>query len=319
MSQEGSIISQRSPRSQNTELIPKENRSIDVKKAQDTSPKPSTDPQVEANNKTPTKVAQTAENINQNQKQDIQGNDPNGKETNRTENEKKQKTQKLNTKEVNQPAERKENSKLPKTKSTPDLTKYLPTEIPPFKNTSTSNIKTKAQNIEKETPQFIKSRKPPDQRLSIDPEQFRKTIQSFQELSNANEETAQQLYTEIRKAERHYVEVKNDYLKNTANPLFSNIKNKNKIPPSSTKGNTSTSSEILNVKQENISFNMGSSASPPPPTRKTNYKHPTPPHETSVTIEEKPQEDSVPEITQKKESTHKTRLLRSNSNSHTKL
>ena len=53
----------------------------------------------------------------------------------------------------------------------------------------------------------------------MDPAQLRKTVESFHALSNANEKTVKKLNSKVKKAERHYAEVKKDRLQHTTNPL----------------------------------------------------------------------------------------------------
>ena len=56
-------------------------------------------------------------------------------------------------------------------------------------------------------------------RFSIDGDQVRRTVKSFNDLTDANMKTSQQLYKEVKEAAELYSHVKRDYYKNTTNPL----------------------------------------------------------------------------------------------------
>ena len=148
-------------------------------------------------------------------------------------------------------------------------------------------------------------------------------MEAFHVLSDANEKTSKQLYTEVKEAAEYYSDVKREYFTHTTNPLLKNhnleiqaqlhqeliTKNITPIEPeedtinrprqeAETESNDNTDSSV-------VTFSMGSSESPPPTRRKNNYKHPTPPQETSTSTEdpESPRETSP----------QPRRLLRSNS------
>ena len=181
--------------------------------------------------------------------------------------------------------------------------------------------KTQSNDIQTEKlPLHIVTRTPPDRRHTMGPSQFKSVVESFQNLSNANERTARKIYTEVKKAEQIYIQTKKDYLKTTTNPIIlQQVKDKTTSQNQPIKETIETEPQEKE-QQENIKFEMGVSGSPPPKIRK-HYKHPSPPQdnslpqepETTSTNEKDPNTDSIENIPKS------TRLLRSNSTSHTKL
>ena len=66
-----------------------------------------------------------------------------------------------------------------KKKKYSDLSKYISAEISTYENTNKSKFRNTQQNIESEIPQYLRSRSQSKDRLSIDPEQIKKTINHF--------------------------------------------------------------------------------------------------------------------------------------------
>ena len=179
--------------------------------------------------------------------------------------------------------------KPPITKPKPDLSQYKPQDIP----------------------RFLKSKLPPN-RHTMDPEQFKSTIKSFEALSNAA----------IKQAEQEYIETKKDFLLNTSLPEFKNIKTQNsfsilqEIPqdPQSPDTSSSTSTYTLGTSQSNNATIH---------TRKQ-YKHPTPPPQHSDSENEDDpapldtaDNDNLPDLTHSPVNKSRRRLLRSNSKQYT--
>ena len=189
----------------------------------------------------------------------------------------------------------------------------------------TSNEKTKEtrrpppESSHTEKLPFIVTRTPPDRRHTMGHNQFKSMVESFQNLSKANEETAKKIFTERRKAEQLYVETKKDYLKNTTNQnILQQIKDNTTSPHQQ---NKETPTEPHNqTHKEEIKFEMGVSGSPPPKIRK-NYKHPSPPQDNSPPEPDNTtaRDETETESSENKDIPKSTRLLRSNSSSHTKL
>ena len=204
-----------------------------------------------------------------------------------------------------------------------DLKKYRPAEIPEIDKEKYTNTRNKFEYVENTHPQHLKTRTPPPTRHTLDPNQLRKTMESFHVLSDANEKTARQLYTEVKEAAEHYSDVKREYFKHTTNPLLKNHKmeiqgqlhqelTSQAITPTAPEEDTinrpcqeTETGSNVNTDSSVVTFSMGSSESPPPTRRKNNYKHPTPPQETSTSTEE-------PE-SPRETSPQPRRLLRSNS------
>ena len=185
-----------------------------------------------------------------------------------------------------------------------------------------TNTRNKFENAESTFPQYIKARTPPMNRHTLDPNQLRKTMESFHVLSSANENTAKHLFTEVKEAAEYYADVKREYFQHATNPLFKNntlndisLHQQETIKTDSTQGppkedtNNQPLRETKDTEEnmttaDNITFNLGSSDLPPPPLRKNSYKPPTPPQESPCIEEsESPKEGSPPP----------RRLLRSNS------
>ena len=176
----------------------------------------------------------------------------------------------------------------PPIKTKPDLSKYKPTQ---------------------EIPSFLRN-KLPHNRHSMDPNQFRSTIQSFEALSNAA----------LKQAEQEYTSTKEDFLLNTSLPEF---QNKTKNPNTQTTSNTQEN--ILNPSPKegtNTKYTLGSTKTPEKsiPPRKQ-YKHPTPPlqnsdsdqEEVDIITQEYEDSDILPDLTRSPNTQHKKRLLRSHS------
>ena len=180
--------------------------------------------------------------------------------------------------------------KPPITKPKPDLSKYRPTQ---------------------EIPKFLKDKLPPN-RHTMDPEQFRSTIKSFEALSNAA----------IKKAQKEYQETKEDFLLNTSLPEFKNLKTHNSFqilqdfpsdpqPPPNNTSSTSKNTSGTSKSNKNTIY-----------TRKQ-YKHPTPPPQHSDSENEddpapiyNADSDTLPDLSHSPIHNSNKRLLRSNSRQH---
>ena len=81
-----------------------------------------------------------------------------------------------------------------------DLSKFIPGEIPPFNKDSKTKFRNTIVHSESEVPHFLRERTSSRQRQTIDGDQVRKTVKSFNDLLNANEKTSQQLYKEVKEA-----------------------------------------------------------------------------------------------------------------------
>ena len=191
-----------------------------------------------------------------------------------------------------------------------DWSKFIPAEIPPFDKDRKTKFRNTIDHFESEVPHFLRERIPSSNRFSIDGDQVRRTVKSFNDLTDANLKTSQQLYKEVKEAAEHYTHVKRDYYKNTTNPLT--IPLKKELQQSQQQTSQPPHKQAHFESKENITFNIGTDNTPSPKVKKHHYKHPTPPDATSLKQEEGNTDNDSPQLTQATETKTK-RMLRSNS------
>ena len=183
----------------------------------------------------------------------------------------------------------------PPIKIKPNLAKYRPTQ---------------------EIPSFLKN-KLPSNRHSMDPKQFKSTIQSFEALSNAA----------LKKAEQEYRTTKEDFLMNTSLPEFQNFNTDHtqEIPNTQVNTHNPSPNEGTISNSSNTTYTLGTTKTPDKSihTRKQ-YKHPTPSPQNSDTDQEEidivapithenEDSDTLPDLTNSPNKHNKKRMLRSNS------
>ena len=190
-------------------------------------------------------------------------------------------------------------------------------ETPPFHKDKKSKFRNTIDHFESEIPHFLKERTPSRHRLSIDGDQVSRTVKSFNDFTDANMRTSQQLFKEVKKAAELYCNVKRHYYQHTTNPLTIPLKNvpqqtqthQSKQQPSQSLQPQSKQEQSQFRSRENITFNIGADNTPSPKIKKQHYKHPTPPDATSLNQDEGNSDNETSQLTQ----TKTKRMLRSNS------
>ena len=192
-----------------------------------------------------------------------------------------------------------------------DWSKFVPEEIPPFDKNSKTKFRNTIDHFENEILHFLRERTPSRHRLSIDVDQVRRTVKSFNDLTDANEKTSQQLFKEVKEAAEHYAHFKRGCYHHTTNPLTVPLKHHQKQQQQLSQPHTHQEQSQFQTK-DNITFNIGTDNSPPPLIKKQQYKHPTPPDATPLKKEEDNTDTNAPQPIQSGETKTK-RMLRSNS------